>query len=88
MPGFLVFPSDLVVPVPVVHVVLLVAEEVVVVVRLVHDLKREKHSVTFHYLLQRSAKEWVLGCVNSRPAARGSQEAVSKQPWAHFIPDP
>ena len=38
--------------------------------------------------LQGSAKRLALGCVNSRPAARGSQEAVSKQPWAHFIPDP
>ena len=42
LPGlFQVFPSDLVVPVPVVHFVLIVAEEVVVVVRLVHDLKKE-----------------------------------------------
>ena len=29
------------------------------------------------------AKEWSLGCVNSRPAARGSQEAGFTQPRDH-----
>ena len=31
------------------------------------------------------AKEWSLGCVNSRPAARGSQEAGFTQPRNHLI---
>ena len=30
--------------------------------------------------IQGSAKRWALGCVNSRPAARGSQEAGFTQP--------
>ena len=29
------------------------------------------------------AKEWSLGCVNSRPTARGSQEAGFTQPRDH-----
>ena len=30
--------------------------------------------------LQRCSKKWFLGCVNSRPTARGSQEAGFTQP--------
>ena len=35
--------------------------------------------------VQGSAKMWALGCVNSIPAARESQEAGFTQPRAHFI---
>ena len=38
--------------------------------------------------LQRWAKEWALGCVNSPPAARGSQEAGFTQPRAHSFAQP
>ena len=34
------------------------------------------------------AKEWCLGCVNSRPAARGSQEAGFTQPRDHSFAQP
>ena len=34
----------------------------------------------FSQLVQGSTKKWSLGCVNSRPAARGSQEAGFMQP--------
>ena len=35
--------------------------------------------------IQDWAKEWSLGCVNSRPAARGSEEAGFTQPRVHFL---
>ena len=35
-----------------------------------------------------SAKEWTLGCVNSHPARRGSQEAGFTQPREHSLPEP
>ena len=35
--------------------------------------------------VQGSTKLWTLGCVNSRPAARGSLEARVTQPWAHIL---
>ena len=38
--------------------------------------------------LQSWAKERALGCVNSTPAARGSQEAGFTQPRAHSFPQP
>ena len=38
--------------------------------------------------LQGWAKEWSLGCVNSRPAARGSQEAGFTQPRDHSFAQP
>ena len=34
------------------------------------------------------AKKLALGCVNSTPVARGSQEAGFTQPRAHFFPHP
>ena len=34
------------------------------------------------------AKEWSIGCVNSRPVARGSQEAGFTQPREHLLADP
>ena len=37
------------------------------------------------HTLQSSAIRWVLGCVNSRPTARGIQEAGFTQPRAHLI---
>ena len=37
------------------------------------------------YVVQGSAKEWSLGCVNSPPAARGSQEAGFTQPRDHSL---
>ena len=40
------------------------------------------------WALQGSAKRWALGCVNSSPAARGSQEAVFTQPRAHLLAYP
>ena len=39
-----------------------------------------KHWTIKIYCVQGWAKEWSLGCVNSRPAARGSQEAGFTQP--------
>ena len=38
--------------------------------------------------VQGSAKRWALGCVNSNPVARGSQEARFKQPRDNFLADP
>ena len=38
--------------------------------------------------IQRWAKEWALGCVNSPPAAGGSQEAGFTQPRAHSFAQP
>ena len=35
-----------------------------------------------------SAKRWDLGCVNSPPTARGSQEAGFTQPRVHLLADP
>ena len=35
--------------------------------------------------LQGSAKRWALGCVNSHPAARGSQEAGFTQPRVNLL---
>ena len=37
------------------------------------------------FYIQGWAKEWSLGCVNSRPAARESLEAGFTQPRAHLI---
>ena len=37
--------------------------------------------------VQGSAKRWSLGCVNSRMAARASQETGFTQPRAHLIAD-
>ena len=39
------------------------------------------------YSVQGSSKRWALGCVNSPPAARGSQEAGITQPRAHLLAD-
>ena len=38
--------------------------------------------------IQGWAKEWALGCVNSPPAPRGSQEAGFTQPRAHSFAHP
>ena len=38
--------------------------------------------------VQRSAKRWALGCVNSPSAARGSEEAGFTQPRPHLLADP
>ena len=38
--------------------------------------------------VQGSAKRWSLGCVNSPPTARGSQETRFTQPRAHLLADP
>ena len=35
------------------------------------------------FIIQSSAKNRALGCVNAKPAARGSQEAEFTQPWSH-----
>ena len=35
--------------------------------------------------IQRWAKEWALGCVNLRPAVRGSQEEGFTQPRANYF---
>ena len=35
--------------------------------------------------IQGSTKGWALGCLNSHPAARGSQEARITQPKAHLL---
>ena len=37
----------------------------------------------FVFTVHGSAKEWSLGCDNSRPAARGSQETGFTQPMDH-----
>ena len=37
------------------------------------------------YYIQSWAIRWALGCVNSHPAARGSQEVGFTQPRAHLI---
>ena len=39
-------------------------------------------------VVQGWAKKWSLGCVNSLPAARGSQEARFTQPRAHLLDNP
>ena len=39
-------------------------------------------------LVQGSAGRWALGCVNSPPAARGSQEGGITQPGAHLLAVP
>ena len=41
----------------------------------------------FHEI-QGSAKRWALGCVNTLPAARQSQEAGITQPRVHLLADP
>ena len=41
-----------------------------------------------YHIGQGSAKRRALGCVNSPPAARGSQEAGFTQPRTHLIADP
>ena len=38
--------------------------------------------------IQGSAKRWALGCVNSHPAARGSQVAGFTQPRVPLLADP
>ena len=38
--------------------------------------------------IQRWAKEWALGCVNLRPAVRGSQEEGFTQPRANYFAQP
>ena len=43
--------------------------------------------ITSEYI-QGWAKEWSLGCVNSPPAARESQEAGFTQPRVHFLAHP
>ena len=35
--------------------------------------------------IQGSTKGWALGCLNSHPAARGSQEARITHPKAHLL---
>ena len=40
------------------------------------------------FYIQGSAKSWPFGCVNSRPATGGSQEAGFTQPREHLIVDP
>ena len=39
-------------------------------------------------IVQRSAKGWSLGCVNSPPATRGSQDAGFTQPRVHSLAHP
>ena len=41
-----------------------------------------------YYYIQGSAERWALGCVNSCPMARGSQEVGFTQPRAHLFVDP
>ena len=41
-----------------------------------------------HTYVQGSAKRWALGCVNSPPAARESQEAGFTQPRVHSVAHP
>ena len=48
--------------------------------------KREREQVAIR--VQGWAKVWSLGCVNSRPAARGIQEAGFTQPRDHYLADP
>ena len=38
--------------------------------------------------IQGSVKRFALGCVNSPPSARGSQESGFTQPKAHLLADP
>ena len=45
-------------------------------------------AVCYFATLQGWAKEWALGCVNSPPAAGGSDEAGFTQPRAHFFAQP
>ena len=42
-------------------------------------------TITWYVTLQGWAKEWSLGCVNSLPAARRSQEAGFTQPRDHSL---
>ena len=49
------------------------------VLRVIHTAARGRESV------QCWAKEWSLGCVNSPPAARGSQEAVFTRQWTTIL---
>ena len=51
--------------------------------RITHLDENEMNSV-----VQGSAKRRALGCVNSPPAARGSQEAGFTQPRDHLLADP
>ena len=54
---------------------------------------KSKKQSTLHFSnnlcnkVQRWAKEWALGCVNSPHAARGSQEAGFTQPRDHSLAD-
>ena len=50
------------------------------------EREREREQVAIR--VQDWAKEWFIGCVTSRPAARGIQEAGFTQPRAHFLADP
>ena len=45
-------------------------------------------SPTLCHYIQGSAKRWAVGCVNSLPAARGSQEADVTKPRVHLLADP
>ena len=48
-----------------------------------------RHAVLYMVtVIQSWAIGWALGCVNSRPMARGSQEAGFTQPRAHLLADP
>ena len=54
-----------------------------------HFLTQKLYTAEYNSLsLQRWAKEWALGCVNSPIAAGGSQEAGFTQPRAHSFAQP
>ena len=58
-------------------------------VSLRYQLGAEVHQVqSVSVSIQGWAKEWSLGCVNSCPAARGSQEAGFTQPRDHSFAQP
>ena len=42
---------------------------------LIQDVVDQSQVRRLQQIIQRSAKRWALGCVNSLPAARGSREA-------------
>ena len=50
--------------------------------------KREREREQVAIRVQGWAKERALGCVNSRPVARGIQEAGFTRPRAHVLADP
>ena len=49
---------------------------------------QESSRLDYLRYLQGWAKEWALGCVNSPPLARESQEAGVTQPRAHSFAQP